>query len=180
VWLGRIGAVFLVVAVALAGRAGASEPPRDLVRAPPASTQTNASSPQLSETPLAGTEWRLVEIQSMDDAIGTKKPDDPSRYSMRLNPDGTVQMRLDCNNAMGSWSVEPGPERSSGRFEFGPLATTRAICPPPSLDGQIAAQAQHVRSYLLQDGRLYLSLMADGGIWVWEPPGTGTPRPSGE
>ena len=43
---------------------------------------------------LAGTAWRLVEFQSMDDAVGTVRPDDPSRYTMRLKGDGTVALRL--------------------------------------------------------------------------------------
>lgn len=120
-------------------------------------------------SPLAGTEWRLVEFQSMDDAVGTSRPDDPSRYTMRLNADGTVALRLDCNSANGRWSAEAGPDGSSGRFEFGPLAATSALCPPPHLDERIGKQAQYVRSYLMKDGRLYLSLMADGGIQVWEP-----------
>jgi heat shock protein HslJ len=118
---------------------------------------------------LAGKEWRLVEIQSMDDTVGTVRPDDPSRYTMRLNGDGTVTMRLSCNSASGNWSAEASTDQSSGGFEFGPLAATRAHCPPPSLDQQVSSQAQYVRSYLLKDGRLHLSLMADGGIYVWEP-----------
>ena len=44
-----------------------------------------------------------------------------------------------------------------------------ASCPPPSLDEQVTKQAPYFRSYLLNEGRLYLSLMADGGIFVWEP-----------
>ncbi len=136
--------------------------------------QTPASPPS-SGNPLAGTDWTLVEIQSMDDAIGTTRPADPSQYSMRLDADGTVHMRLNCNVATGSWSSQPGPEPSSGRFAFGPLAMTRALCPPPSLDEQVAAQAEYVRSYLLRDDRLYLSLMADGGIYVWEPAGAEVP-----
>ena len=122
-----------------------------------------------SDNPLAGTEWRLVEFQSMDDAIGVVRPDDPSLYTMRLNADGTVNMRLNCNRANGSWSFEASADGTSGRFEFGPLAGTRALCPPPSMDEQIMSHAQWVRSYLLKDGRLYLSLMADGGIYAWEP-----------
>lgn len=122
-----------------------------------------------SESPLADTEWRLVEFQSMDDAQGTTRPDDPSRYTMKLNGDGSVNMRLDCNTANGTWSSKPGTDPSSGTFEFGPLASTRAMCPPPSMGEQISSQAQYVRSYLLKDGRLYLSLMADGGIYAWEP-----------
>ena len=50
-----------------------------------------------SDNPLAGTNWRLVEFQSMDDATGKIRPDDPSLYTMRLNADGTVNMRLNCN-----------------------------------------------------------------------------------
>ena len=119
--------------------------------------------------PFAGTTWLLVEIESMDDSIGTVKPTDPSLYTMRLNADGTVNMRLNCNRANGNWSAEPGDNPNSGRFGFGPVAATRALCPPPSLDERVASDASFVRSYLLKEGRLYLSLMADGGIYVWEP-----------
>ncbi len=119
--------------------------------------------------PLAGTGWRLLEFQSMDDAIGTVRPDDPSKYTMRLDRDGSVNMRLNCNRAIGDWSAEPAGDGDSGRFEFGPLAATRALCPPPSMDQSIVAQAGYIRSYLLRGGRLYLSLMADAGIYAWEP-----------
>lgn len=118
---------------------------------------------------LAGTHWRLVEFQSMDDATGTVHPDDPSQYTMRLNRDGAVTMRLNCNSASGTWSADANNTSTSGRFEFGPLAATRALCPPPSMDERIVAQAGYIRSYLLKNGRLYLSLMADGGVYVWEP-----------
>jgi hypothetical protein len=119
---------------------------------------------------LADTQWRLVEFQSMDDSVGTKRTADPTTYTMRLNGDGTVALRLTCNTANGTWSAEPGlHDSSSGRFEFGPLADTSGLCLSPDLDEQVLSQAQYVRSYLLKDGRLYLSLMADGGIFVWEP-----------
>jgi heat shock protein HslJ len=116
---------------------------------------------------LAGTEWRLVEFQSMDDAQGTTRPGEGTLYTMWLHGDGAVTMQLNCNRATGTWSATPGPEATSGRFNFGPLAATRALCPPPSMDESIAAQSGYVRSYRLRDDRLYLSLMADGGIYVW-------------
>jgi len=121
------------------------------------------------DNPLADTKWQLVEFQSMDDTQGKTSPSDPSKYTMRLNEDGTVNMRINCNNANGKWTAEPGANPFSGRFEFGPLATTKALCPPPTMDEQISAQSQYIRSYLLKDGRLNLTLMADGGIYVWEP-----------
>jgi len=122
---------------------------------------------RLDARSLAGTSWRLVEIQSMDDAIGTVRPDDPSRYTLAFAEDGTIAMRLDCNRGMGRWSATPtGSE--GGQLRIGPLAATRALCPPPSLGERIARDMDYVRSYLVKDGRLHLSLMADGGIYVWE------------
>jgi heat shock protein HslJ len=118
---------------------------------------------------LAPSSWRFVEFQSMDDAIGTTRPEDAAPYSMTLGVDGTVSLQLDCNRASGTWTAEPAADGGSGSFAFGPLAMTRAFCPPPSLDQSIATQLGFVRSFLLRDGRLHLSLMADGGILVWEP-----------
>ncbi|GGO88484.1 hypothetical protein GCM10011348_44050 [Marinobacterium nitratireducens] len=118
---------------------------------------------------LADTRWRLLEFQSMDDNTGTRRPADPSLYTLRLNADGSASLRLDCNHATGSWSAEPAADARSGRFEFGMLAVTQALCTQPGMDGMIAAQSAYVRGYLLKDGNLYLSLMADGGIFAWEP-----------
>jgi heat shock protein HslJ len=132
-------------------------------------TGCDSSTSTGSDNPLAGTSWRLVEFQSMDDAQGTTRPEDPALYTMTLNADGTVAMQLNCNRASGAWSAVPSADGDSGSIEFGPLAMTRAFCPPPSMDQSIAAQTGYIRSYLLRDGRLYLSLFADGGIYVWEP-----------
>jgi len=119
--------------------------------------------------PLAGSKWRLVEFTSMDDAQGVQRPSNPLLYTMELKADSTAHMRLNCNFANGTWKFEPSADPSNGSFEFGPLATTKALCPPPSMDELVASQAQWVRGYLLKDGKLYLSLMADGGIFTWEP-----------
>ena len=118
--------------------------------------------------PLVGTAWRLVAFESMSDTIGIIHPADAT-FTMRLAEDGTVTMRLDCNRATGSWSYEPVTGGSSGRFEFGRLASTRALCSPPNLDERLLRDAEFVRGYVLRNGRLYLSLMADAGVYSWEP-----------
>lgn len=118
---------------------------------------------------LAGTRWRLVLFQSMDDAVGEIRPTEPSAYSLTLNADGSVQMQLNCNRGIGTWSAESASDGISGNFTFGPLAITKMLCPSPSMDERIARDAPWVRGYLLRDGRLHLSLMADGGIYSWEP-----------
>jgi hypothetical protein len=43
------------------------------------------------------------------------------------------------------------------------------MCPQPSNDAQVAAALGRVRSSLISDGTLHLSLEADSGIMHWEP-----------
>ena len=165
-WLSVPLLVVLAVTVAgcssrVSGRAGP----------PVGGSQGAMSNPATSEAPshtargLAGTTWRLVEFRSNDDKTGVLRPDDSSKYTMMLEEGSRVSMRLNCNRASGTWTATA----ENGTFAFGPLAGTRALCPPPSLDERIARDADFVRSYLLRDGRLYLNLMADGGTYVWEP-----------
>jgi para-nitrobenzyl esterase len=117
-----------------------------------------------SSSELAGTSWRLVKFEGGDGT--TRIPDDPARYTLQLNADGSVSARVDCNRGRGSWKSS-GP----GHIEFGPLALTRAACPAGSMHDQWVKQWPYVRSYVLKDDRLYLSLMADGGIYEFEPVG---------
>lgn len=133
-------------------------------------TGTGSTAPEAdvtSNSPLVGT-WRLVKFQSMDDAIGTLTPEADQTYTMTLDADGAAQFVLNCNRASGTYTSTASSE-TSGQLEFGPVAMTRALCPPPSLDERIAADLGFVRSYVLKDGRLHLSLMADGGIYSFEP-----------
>lgn len=117
---------------------------------------------------LTGTQWHLLQFQSMDDAQGILKPADPSLYTMELLPNGRLVMQLNCNRAMGVWTARSGPAAESGGFRIPRLAATRALCPPPRLGEHFARQSEHIRSYLLQDDKLHLSLMADGGIYTWQ------------
>jgi len=170
----RTTAAALLSALVLSGCGAPAEKaaaPGETPQAPPAAAASESAAAPAA--PLAGTAWRLVEIQSMDDAIGSTRVADPSQYTMRLNADGSVALRLNCNSAAGTWSAEAGTDPSSGRFVFGPLAATMVSCPPPSVDEQVTRQAPYFRSYLLKDDRLYLSLMADGGIFVWERSASG-------
>jgi para-nitrobenzyl esterase len=91
-------------------------------------------------------------------------PDDKSKYTLAFDGDGVMNARIDCKRANGGW-------KSAGlnQLEFGPMAATRAQCPPGSLHDQIVRQLPNVRSYVVNDGRLFLSLMADGGIYEFEP-----------
>ena len=111
---------------------------------------------------LGGTSWQLVKFQSSDDKLLT--PDDPAKYTIAFGTDGNVSARIDCNRGRGSWK-SPGPNQ----LQYGPLALTRAICPPGSMHDRIVKDWEFVRSYTLKDGHLFLALMADGGIYEFAP-----------
>ena len=113
---------------------------------------------------LAGTAWQLVRFQGGDGAVAT--PDDRSKYTLAFAGDGTLTARIDCNRGRGTWKSQ-GP----GQLELGPMALTRAMCPPGSLHDRLVRHLSFVRSYVIRDGRLFLSLMADGGIYEFEPSG---------
>ncbi len=126
-----------------------------------------------SPSPLVGSLWHLVAIESMSDEQSTARPPDPAKYTLAFGPDGRASLRLDCNRGSATWQASAAssdtPGRRSGSLEFGALASTRATCAPASLEPRIAKVLPFVRSYLLMDGRLHLSLFADGGILVFAP-----------
>lgn len=117
---------------------------------------------------LAGSQWQLLSIQSMDDAQGTTRVADPSHYTLSFGSDGRAALRLDCNRGTGSWQAE-ATSPTSGRLSFGMMATTRAMCMPGSLEPRLTRDLPNVRGYLRKDGKLYLTLQADGGIYEWAP-----------
>ena len=133
---------------------------------PPASAATSAKAASLE-----GTAWRLVEFKGGDDSI--LRPDDRTKYTIEFGADGRVSARIDCNRGSGTWTSS-GPNQ----LQFGPLALTRMMCPPGSLHDQIARQWGNVRSYVLENGHLFLSLMADGGIYEFEPIPAQSAQPS--
>jgi para-nitrobenzyl esterase len=117
--------------------------------------------PRNTTTDLGGTSWQLVKFQGGDGK--TLIPDDTSKYTIAFNKDGSVSARIDCNRGRGTWKSV-----GSSQLQLGPLALTRAMCPPGSLHDHIVKQWEYVRSYVIKDGHLFLSLMADGGIYEFE------------
>jgi heat shock protein HslJ len=113
---------------------------------------------------LAGTSWQLVELRGGDG--GTLRVQAPASYTIAFEPDGTAGLRLDCNRGQGSYLLTPTGFRG-GRIEFGPIAGTRAACPPGSLDGRVARELATAQRYRLEDGTLRLELAEAGAQQVW-------------
>jgi heat shock protein HslJ len=128
---------------------------------------TTGGSHAAATSSLADTNWELVAIQSMNDAQGTTRIASPERITASFAADGHVSFRLDCNRGTATWESVPGANGTTGTLQFGPIAATRAMCPPPHLDERVVRNLAYVRSYLRQDGKPFMSLMADGGIYEW-------------
>ena len=125
--------------------------------APPAEVTYQNEPPRLE-----GTSWRLVEFRGGDKTV--LRPDYPEKYTIAFGFDGRLRVRIDCNRGVATWRSPAPPQ-----LELGPLALTRAICPPGSLHDHLLEQWPYVRSYVIRNGHLFLWLMADGGIYEFEP-----------
>jgi len=111
---------------------------------------------------LGNTSWQLVQFEGGDGTVLT--PDEGSKYTLTFNADGSLAARIDCNRGRGTWK-----SGAPSQLELGPMALTRALCPPESLHDRIVKHLPYVRSYVIKDGHLFLSLIADGGTYEFEP-----------
>ena len=119
-----------------------------------------------AHSPLVGTRWELVELQSSDKNVGTVRPADPSKFTMDLMAGGRLAMQLDCNRAAGAWEAHP-TSATEGALSLGEPAMTRAMCLTGSMDSQVASQLGRVRTYRLEGDRLILGLEANAGAYTW-------------
>jgi len=111
---------------------------------------------------LVGTSWQFVKFTGGDGTVLT--PDEKAKYTLAFGADGRFTVRFDCNRGFGGWKTA-----GKNQVEFGAMGLTRAMCPAGSLHDHFVKHWPHVRSYVLKSGRLYLSLMADGGVYEFEP-----------
>lgn len=98
--------------------------------------------------------WQWV---SFTNPVEQFQIDDPENYVLTFNDDGSVNIKADCNNAMGSYTADS----SSLTIEVGP--TTLALCPGESRGEDFVKYLGFVAIYFFEDGHLFIDLMADGG-----------------
>jgi para-nitrobenzyl esterase len=115
----------------------------------------SAQTPTAVPAELAGTTWRWTGSVS---PVETVVVDAPERYTLAFLPEGRIALRADCNraNAGVTWP-EPGTLR------VGPMAMTRALCPPGSLSDRYVQDVGRAAGYAILDGALQLRLPDDGG-----------------
>ena len=126
------------------------------------------AAPPLEPT-LTGIPWEWVS--TTDPAQGTVAVNDPSRYVILFNEDGTAFIQADCNSVAAAYTT------NGNNISITTGATTMAACPPDSLDSQFLEQLSAAAIYFIEGGNLYLDLPADSGTMRFVPQGTPPPNP---
>jgi pimeloyl-ACP methyl ester carboxylesterase/heat shock protein HslJ len=109
---------------------------------------------------LRANPWQWVSFTGATEAFDVEAP---ASYTATFNPDATLAIVADCNNAAGSYQGEGGKLS----IEIGPM--TAAACPPDSRSDQFVKLLGGAALYYFRDGNLYIDLFADGGTMVFAP-----------
>lgn len=125
---------------------------------PPAS-----ASPSGLPSDVVGVTWQWVSFTTPVEQLNVDARD---RYTIQFDQAGRAALRAGCNRGSASYSVT-----ADQRLTFGPIALTRAACPPGSLSDRFAREVGRASSYFVRDGDLYLELPVDSGTLRFERQG---------
>ncbi|MFL7893611.1 MAG: META domain-containing protein, partial [Anaerolineales bacterium] len=162
--------LFLILALLFAACNGEAATPTDIP-----STETLVEPTAESETEVieAPAESVSVDIDMLTSTIwawaGFTDPmqqfdvDYPENYTLVFQDDGTINIKADCNTAIGSYTVEG----SSLSIQVGPM--TMAACPEGSLSDDFVQYLGFAAIYFFEEGHLFIDLMADGGTMRFSP-----------
>lgn len=126
-----------------------------------------AGAPQPS---LTGTNWQWVSTTTPVEVVTVN---DPTRYTILFNADGTAAIQADCNSVAASYTAD------GGSISIVPGPTTLAACPSDSLGEQFVAELGAVAIYFFQNGELYMDMMADSGTMRFQA-GAGLTPPTAD
>jgi len=138
--------------------------------APPASDlpETPADAPADAGSDLFGVTW---EWSILLDPAGQTGINDPTRYTVVFNPDGSMNVQADCNTAILQFVTD------GHNIQVLPGPVTLAACGPDSQDQLFINSLSAAESYSVQDGELLMTLRAGSGTIMFR---TGVTDDTGE
>jgi heat shock protein HslJ len=113
-----------------------------------------AADAKMSEE-IQNIEWQWVSLTTPTEQINVGSPE---RYTVQFGADRRLALRADCNRGAGSYSIT-----SDRQIKIGPLALTRAMCPPGSLGDRFVADLSQANFLFFRDGELYIELPVESG-----------------
>jgi heat shock protein HslJ len=123
-----------------------------------APTAEQASAPgeasQADADALTATTWMW---SGFTNPVEQYSVENPENYTLTFQDDGTLNIKADCNNAIGSYTVDG----NSLQIAIGPM--TLAACPEGSRSDDFVKYLGSAAIYFFEDGDLFIDLFADGG-----------------
>ena len=110
---------------------------------------------------LAANAWQW---ERFTDPVQRFSVGDPEDYVIAFLPDGTVEVKADCNEASRTYTAQ---EDGTLSIEIGPM--TLAACAPESRSEEFLQSLGFAAIYFFQDGHLFIDMMADGGTLEFGP-----------
>jgi heat shock protein HslJ len=142
-----------VAVVILAAGCAKKSPDAQTKRAAPRGTDTAAVATAAPDSIGRGP-WKWIATVTPVKRIACTHPD---VYTLAFLPDSTVRVVIDCNRGSGNYHID------GKSIRIGPVATTRMMCPPGSMDTVFGQEIDAARSWFVQSDTLMLDLMADSG-----------------
>jgi heat shock protein HslJ len=106
-------------------------------------------------------QWEAATIPGLWTTI-----DDPARYTITFNTDGTAAIKADCNDVTANYTVE------DDQLTIALGAATAAACPDDSLDQIFLTALEGTARFFFQGGELFLDVEG-GAMRLAATPGTG-------
>jgi heat shock protein HslJ len=110
---------------------------------------------------ITGIEWKWQQSLYSNDQKAV--PADATSYTITFLPDGTLNVRADCNRAGGTFTAK---DKS---ISIQVTHSTMAMCPPDSLDTKFLKDLAAAAIYFFNKGSLYLDLKYDSGTMKFSP-----------
>lgn len=103
----------------------------------------------VSPTPIQNVTWKLEAIERAGSPAVTIP--NPEQYTLRLEDNGQMSIRADCNTCNGRYSLD-------GRnLSMSAIACTRAFCGLGSFDDNYASALENVRSVTISGNQLTIA-----------------------
>jgi len=103
---------------------------------------------------IVGVTWQW---QSTQTPVEKTTIDDPAHYTLRLESGGEVYVQADCNRLRGTYTL------TDMHITIALTTSTRAACPPDSLDDRFIKELSAAVIYFTEGEELFLDLQYDSG-----------------
>ena len=110
---------------------------------------------------LVGTQWQLTSITKTD---GNITINDPARYAITFNADGTANLVTDCNVGGATYTIAEG-----NLLTITPGVSTMAFCGIGSFDQIFLGGLTNAQGYRLEEGNLLIDMLYESGTLVFVP-----------